>query len=202
MLASLILAVSVVLAGGVVSPTPGTCACAPARRDGGWCDVHAVGFIGGMEVRSHSLLEVLDAHGHDVDPGSFHCPACQWAIETDGFCAEDRVGFIDGKAYFSRLSHDLASAERVEPEKIGCATCRKNAGAHGWCDACKRGIVGTRAFDERAAYERVVQALAIVHRADETAQRCEYCAVAMVSDSECAICRISYRDGEPVPKGP
>jgi hypothetical protein len=160
------------------------------RRDGGWCDVHEVGFLGGMEVRSHALLEVLDPHGHDVDPASFHCPACQWAIEHDGFCEEDRVGFIDGKAYFSRLSHDLASAERVEPS---------SAGAQGWCEACKRGIVGDRAFGEREVYDRVVHALAIVHRADEAARRCVYCAVAMVSGTECAMCRIAYRDGEPVP---
>jgi hypothetical protein len=193
-----VLMLATVLAGGVVSPTPGTCACAASRASGGWCDVHDVGFIGGVEIHSRDLLEVLDAHGHDVDPTTFRCPACQLALRVDGFCDTHRVGFVDGLAYFSRLSHHLASGQRMDPAAIECPVCKRNTATHGWCDRCGRGMVGNVALDDREAFDQVLHDLAIVVRADQAASRCRHCAAAMVTDTECPICRIAYRDGVPV----
>jgi hypothetical protein len=202
MLAWPVLVVTLFLAGGAVSPTPGVCSCMVVTEDGGWCDVHDVGYIGGVEVESKSLFEVLDAHGHDVDLATFECPSCRQAIESDGFCEEHRVGFVDERAYFSKLSYHLARGERVDLSTVYCRKCRLNAASHGWCGSCRRGMVGRTAIRDRKAYEEVVRALALVERADATAKRCPHCAAAMVTDTRCPMCAIGYRDGVATPEPP
>jgi hypothetical protein len=191
--------VLLLLAGGAVSPTPGTCSCIAIPEDGGWCDVHGIGYIGGVEIGSQMLFETLDPHGHEVDLASFECAGCRKAIDEEGFCDEHRVGFVDERAYYSRLSYLLARAPRVSVASIYCPTCRLHAAARGWCPACRRGLVGRSVFADRKTYVEVDNALDLVERADTAADRCVYCAVAMVSDTGCHVCGIEYRDGKPLP---
>jgi hypothetical protein len=186
------------LAGGAVSPTPGVCSCPAIEAEGGWCDVHEVGWIGGVEVGSKMLFETLDAHGHDVDLATFDCPSCRQAIERQGFCDEHRVGFVEDRAYFSKLGWRLARGKRVDLSKIRCPRCREHARSRGWCASCGRGMAGAIALSDRKAWNEVDRALAIVERADQAATRCVHCAVAMVTDTDCAFCRIAYRDGRAV----
>jgi len=191
------LAAVVLLAGS--TPPPGTgavCVCATARSTNAWCPVHDVGYVGGLKLNSSWLHEALDAHGHDVVLSSFNCPACRRAIDGDGYCDEHKVGFVHGRAYFSKLTWRLGKAEVREPADIACAICRKNSETHGWCDRDRIGMVGPFAIRDRAAYDEEVHALGIVALADHEAKRCPYCAVAMVTDTQCPLCRITYKDGK------
>ena len=81
--------------GGTASAMPGVCAC--AAQDNAWCDVHEIGYLGGIEIHSERLFSVLDAHGHELDLDTFDCAECKAAISADGFCEEHRVGFVDGR---------------------------------------------------------------------------------------------------------
>jgi hypothetical protein len=174
------------------------CQCPQARRVDGWCDVHQVGYIAGLPIRSQLVHEALDAHGHAVDPATFDCPACRDAIKTSGFCEQHAIGFVDRMAYFSRLTYEIARGSRVDPAHIDCAVCRKNSENSGWCKRCKAGTIGNVVIRDPAAYARAADALRMVQEAMVVARRCERCAVALVTSSECPLCRISYRDGKPV----
>ena len=183
------------LAGGAVDDD-----CASAKQTDSWCDAHQVGYVASVLIPSKRLWETLDAHGHELELDSFTCSSCREAIESDGFCEEDRIGFVGGLAYFSRLTYELARGEIRDPASIPCSVCRVNAETHGWCDEHGVGMVGNVAIQDREGYEQIERALRILRAAIEVAGRCEHCAVAMVTDTECPRCRISYRDGVAVPE--
>lgn len=197
--------VIVLLAVGLSSPIgeasdSNACTCAEARRINGRCEFHGIGYVAEIPIHSALLHETLDAHGHQVDPDTFECEACRKAIATDGFCEKDRIGFIGGLAYFSRLTYELARGEWMPPGALSCPICRKNAeDGPGWCDQCERGMVGHTAIRDREAYEATAKAVAILRAAIEMTERCEHCAVAMVTDTDCPYHRIFYKDGDPVP---
>ncbi|HET9481416.1 MAG TPA: hypothetical protein VFP98_06660 [Candidatus Polarisedimenticolia bacterium] len=174
------------------------CTCEAARLDTGWCERHGVGYVASIPIRSRLLYETLDAHGHTLDPDAFTCEICRVAIRTDGFCEKDRIGFVRTQAYFSRLTYELARGERLPPGTIDCPACRKNAESLGWCERCRVGMIGSVHAKDRLAYDKASAAVVILVAANETAARCEECAVAMITDSLCARHRISYREGKPV----
>ena len=175
------------------------CTCASAKAVNGWCEAHAVGYVGDIPIRSKELFEVLDAHGHELDLSTFTCPSCKSAIATQGFCEQHHIGFVGRLAYFSRLTYELARGESSDPAKIKCPTCRKNAQSHGWCAKCKIGRIGHVAITDPAAYQRAEHAVLILLIAIAAAPRCDMCAAAIVLDTECPVCRITYKDGRPVP---
>src|SRR5262245_1804015 len=146
-----------------------------------------------MAISSSRLHEEVDAHGHDVDTRTFACPACRRAIATDGYCAEHRIGFVKGKAYFSSLTWHLGRGTVRKPAEIACAVCRKNAETSGWCDRDRVGMVGPFEIRDRAEFDLTVHEMAILKIADGAAKRCEHCAVAIITDTECPICRIKYK---------
>jgi len=174
------------------------CTCGATQDVGTWCDLHARGTIGGVTIHDRQLFDVLDAHGHDVDVTTFACASCQQAIKTGGFCEQHRIGFVQQRAYFSWLTYALAHGSSIDTSRLTCSTCKKNAASFGWCDKDRLGIVGPTGFTDRAAYDRTVAALAIVKAADQEAKRCSYCAVAIVTDTQCPFCRISYKGGKRV----
>ncbi len=187
------------------------CTCSEAKATiGGWCAVHEVGYVAGVEVRASRVYEAVDNHGHDVEPTSDWCPTCQAAIRTDDFCEQDRVGFVGGKEYFSKLTYLLALGEVVPASEITCPTCRKNAESRGWCSACGIGMAGHVAIRNKRDFEEVDHALRILAVADETAKRCEGCAFAVLNeilrarprDSVCPVCKIAYKDGARVAPAP
>ena len=183
----------------LAGPSP-PCTCTTARATNGWCSLHELGYVAGVKVTSRWLYEAADAHGHDVDVATFTCPDCRRAVATNGFCEVDRIGFVDNRAYFSRLTYELARGEIRPPSSIRCPTCRKNADTHGWCAKSRVGMIGEVAIRDRAAFDRAVAALDIFMVANAVAARCPYCAVAVITDTECPICRIAYKDGKPVPR--
>ena len=176
------------------------CVCADAKRDHGWCDACGVGYVAGVPIRSRYLWEVLDAHGHSLNLERLtHCTE---AVRSNGYCEDSKIGFVDGKAYFSRLTWLLARAERKELESLDCPVCRKNYEHSGWCERCGSGRVGPYTLYEREDYDALVQDLQILAAANEAAEHCEQCAAAIVTDTQCPVCRIRYKDGKPEPATP
>jgi hypothetical protein len=184
------------------SAEPPKCTCTTARETDGWCEQHQVGYVGGIPVRSKLVFETMDAHGHVVDLSTFHCETCQKAILTDGYCERDFVGFVKKLAYFSRLTYELARGERTPRARITCRVCRKNSENQGWCERCKIGRIGPVAIRERDAYERAAHAADVLRAANEAAVRCEWCGISVLTDARCPVCRITYKDGKPVPPSP
>jgi len=126
-----------------------------------------------VPIRSRYLWHVLDTHGHSLNLENLNCEHCTEAARSDGYCADSKIGFVDGKAYFSRLTWLLARADSQGIESL-----------------------------ERDDYDALVHDLKILAIANEAAERCEKCAAAIVTDTQCPICRIRYQDGKPIPVTP
>jgi hypothetical protein len=186
------------MAAGGLPPTT-ACSCATAPYSDGWCEAHGVGWVAAIEIRSRLLYDALDAHGHVLDLSTFHCATCKSAIETDGFCDEHKNGFVKGLVYFSRLTYELARGAPLDPATLECPVCRAATRAHGWCETHGRGFVGHVAIGDRTAWQRAVDAAEIVRSAVAAISRCEFCALAMVTDTRCPRCKITYRHGAPLP---
>ena len=88
----------------------------------------------------------------------------------------------------------MATGEGKDPSKMTCPTCKKAAEESGWCDSCKLGLVGNRAFRDKKAFEQGVKARAVLVSA--VGNKCPTCAVAMVTDGKCAACKVEYKDGK------
>ena len=177
---------------------PADADCAEARRGDGWCEARGAGYVANVEIRSRLLYDALDAHGHLLDLSTFTCPACRRAIDESGFCEEHRTGFVRRQAYFSRLTYEMARGERIDPARLRCADCRRDAATTGWCAKHRTGMIGNVAIRERAAWERADAAVQILRAAVAMLPQCEWCAVAMVTDTRCPVDRIQYRGGRPV----
>ena len=167
----------------------------------GWCDSCGAGYLAGVRIESHRLWHTMDAHGHRIRTDLLTCDSCVAAERTDGFCAESRMGFVDGEAYFSRLTWLLAVAPRESSASIACPACRRNAERHGWCERCALGRFGERMYESRNDFENLLSDVGLLERANRTAERCDRCAAAMVTDSICTICRVGYREGRPSADG-
>lgn len=146
------------------------------------------------------LFEALDAHGHELDIVNVKCPSCRDAIARDGFCETCRIGWVKKLAYFSRLTYHLARGKACDPAALTCATCRKNAATHGWCAACGIGMIGNVAVTDRTDFEGGCRGFDLMSAAVAASGRCEACALAILNDEPCFYCKITYRDGKPVPK--
>jgi hypothetical protein len=137
----------------------------------------------------------MDAHGHQLPVDSMTCAACRGLATTDGFCDDCRIGWYRGAAYFSRLTFEIARAEYLEPSAISCAQCRANAAAGGWCADCNRGMIGRFAVTNRADFDSGRQGLDRLIQAIAQSDRCENCAMCIITNSQCLDCRKSYKDG-------
>jgi hypothetical protein len=178
---------------------PKDCTCAAALDTNGWCELHHVGYVAAVPISSRLVYDALDAHGHTLDLTTFTCESCRKAIATDGFCEADQIGFVNKQAYFSRLTYELARGEPTDRSRIKCKLCKANSATHGWCEHCKLGMVGNVAIHDHEAYGRAAHAADILRDAAGTIPRCEWCAVAMVTSTKCPVCKITYRDGKPLP---
>jgi len=179
--------------------TTSNCTCQSAQLKNGWCDDCDVGYVAAQRISSKLLFDTLDAHGHDINLDAITCISCLTAIPNEDFCEQSRMGIVDGKAYFSRLTHVLAKGEVHDASQLNCATCRGNSEDIGWCDACRVGMIGNVALTNRHDFESATTYFRVLQSAIEKAASCEMCACAMVVDSRCPYCKITYRNGEPVP---
>jgi hypothetical protein len=162
--------------------------------------VHGIGYVGDVDIRSAWLFDAVDPYGHDVDITMFPCPVCQRANQTNGFCAEHKMGFVNKRAYFSVVTHHLAKGTVRQAAQLSCPLCRKNTRAHGWCDTHQVGMIGMVALTDRQEYDEAVQAAEVLREASRIAARCDRCAVALITGTECPY--IVYKDGKPFHRDP
>lgn len=177
-----------------VSDPSAACTCEVNRYHNGWCKRCNLGHVAGRSVKSARLFEALDAHGHDLNPETFHVPLCSEAAQNDAWCPEIAMGFVASKLYFTRLTWGLAKGRPVIVERLSCAVCRASGGDQpAWCDACSRGIVGNMAYFDRALFDRTAAEFSTLLAALAKAPTCDYCAAAMLAYQVCPVCRISYQ---------
>jgi hypothetical protein len=176
--------------------------CAQARLENKWCDACKIGYVAGVPIKSKLLFEGLDAHGHTVVLSTFTCSSCKSAIAEQGFCEKCRTGFLGNQAYFSRLTYELAHGRSVTAESLSCPVCRKNHGNHNWCDKCRLGIVGNTVLNDRRNFDAAVRPYEIMLVANDAAARCEMCALAIITDTRCFVCKLDYKDGKAAPAKP
>ncbi len=175
------------------------CTCPLAKVNNGWCNECEVGYVAGVTIDSQMLFEALDAHGHEIGPGGIQCSSCLQAIEIDGYCAHHRIGWVNQQAYFSTLTYRLAKGQAKDISNISCPICQANAQTQGWCDSCQVGMVGNVAFGNKEDFQQASRRYEVLLAAVEAAGTCETCAGAMLFDSTCPICKISYINGKKIP---
>ena len=188
-----VLVVSASLA--IAATAHAACACKTAQVDNGWCADCKVGYVAGLKIQSKKLYGAL-AGQPVADPATVKCPLCKVAFEKDGTCAHCKVGFVDKTRYGSPVAYRLAQGKAMDSAKIKCSGCRAHAAQHGWCGGCKAGLVGNRAFKDKDTYSEAVKAGETLRTAAKVAQKCEPCAVAMVTDGTCSKCKVSFKDGK------
>jgi len=198
MIATLLAALGLSTTGRAGSPDP----CEAAKRINGWCEAANAGYVASVEVRSRFLYEVLDTHGHDIDPAAVKCETCRKAMQSDGYCPIHKMGYVHGEAFLSPLTYYLARARKIEPSTVSCPVCRKHTRGIGWCEKDHVGIAGYFALDDRQEFGDLERAYTILLAAVEKSTRCETCAGAMISDGYCAIHRLKYEGGRPVSGAP
>lgn len=182
-----------------VLSTNSACTCEADKLVNGWCEECNVGYVAGQRISSKILFETLDAHGHDVNIDGMTCDSCLTALPVSGYCDSHRIGFVENKAYFSMLTYSLAKGGKArDVSNITCTTCRNNSQDHGWCQECQVGMVGNVAFTDRNEYSNAVEQFSILITAIDKTNDCEMCACAMIFDSRCHTCKISYQDGQPI----
>ena len=182
-------------------PNP-VCTCATIQRSDGWCDVCKVGYLAGIKIESPMFFELLDAHGHQIDPRTVTCATCQSLYGSHGYCQLCKIGFVGKQLYFSKLTYYLARGEVSDAAAITCATCRKNIAKPGWCAACKIGRVGPRAYRDQSEFEKAAKLREILVATIPVAKECWSCALSMINDGTCLKCKKTFRDGERIPDVP
>lgn len=166
--------------------------CEAAKLVNGKCDPHDRRFVAGLTVPNDDLYQLLDAHGHDVDPARFTCEVCRAAYTNDGYCDHCGFGFVGQQLYFSRLTFLLAQGTSTRRDTVECDHCRTHWGTGLWCPECQTGWVGNVAFTDRALYDRAGLAFVHLKRCVEDLDRCEWCAHARFSGMECPTCGTTY----------
>lgn len=177
------------------------CTCETVKRTDGWCEICNVGYLAGIKIESAMFFDLLDAHGHQIDPSTLACDNCKTLYPAHGFCPSCKVGFVNKQLYFSKLTYYLARGEVNGPEPLACATCLKNTEKSGWCDVCKRGMVGQRSYRIREEFEEAADLRMILVDAIPLAKRCLSCALSLINNGTCLKCRKTFQDGHLVPAG-
>jgi hypothetical protein len=170
------------------------CTCQAAILSHRWCWRCNVGYVAGRRIECARLFEALDPHGHELDNESLQLQGCREAIRSDGYCDAMGIGFVAGKAFFTRLTYGVARGEAIDPATTECPVCQAHVHPRepGWCESCRRGIVGNVAIADRDMFERTAREYRILSSAIDKASACEFCACAMVAHLTCPKCQISY----------
>jgi hypothetical protein len=108
------------------------------------------------------------------------------------------VGWVDGMAYMSRLTYDLALGRTRDLAAVTCPDCRTIVGGVGWCEACGGGWAGNVYFESRPEHAAAAHEFGRLQAAIEASARCETCALVLLVDGKCPYCGITYADGKRV----
>ena len=159
----------------------------------GFCCGKGMAF--GINLTSEKLYKTLA--GVEMDSTKMKCGLCKKAAETDGKCAHCNVQFAKGKAYKSPVSYALAKGDPIAKEKVAkCKGCLIAHSTDKRCTACDVGFVAQRMFKGVDLYEAARVAFATLTEAAKVAQKCEACAIAMVTDGKCDKCKVSFKNGK------
>lgn len=177
------------------------CACSGnTARTVSWCGPCKSGVAFGQTIKSEKLVAALA--GHEVKADGMKCSGCKAALKTSGKCEHCKVGFRNGMSFHSPVSLALAKGELVDAEKIECPRCKTIAKeGKGECTNCKVGVVAGMMFKDKEDFVWAKKAGTILASAIKAYEKCEGCAVAMVSDGACEHCKVSFKGGEKVAKG-
>lgn len=173
----------------------GCTTCADAKQVNGWCDACTVGYVAGLPIKSNLLYETMDAHGHTLQVELMPCEDCRRMSKSGGYCEKSRIGWHRGEAYFSRLTYEIARGRYCSASDVECDTCYAHYDGVGWCDACKRGIVGRFAITNRDDFDAAHRDFERLLKAITLSETCDYCAMAIVTDTACFKCKIAFQDG-------
>ena len=153
----------------------------------------------GVKLTSQKLFDSLE--GKKVDTTKIKCSGCKEAAAKGGSCDSCKKYFHDGKAYTSKIAVALAKGKPVSAEKAAqCAGCKTAHQQSTQYTGCGVGFVASRKY-KSDDYKVALAAHKVLAKAVTTAKKCEACAVAMVTDGECAHCNISFKNGEKIKKG-
>ena len=171
--------------------------CKTVRDKGeGFCCGKGQAF--GVDLTSQKLHETLA--GKKVNPDQMKCTGCKSAAAANDVCKHCKTGAFDGKVYKSMVAYALAKGKPVTQKDVagcgGCAGCEAAHADNGLCSYCKVGFVAGRMFRGEEDYQAALAAHKTLVKAAKTAEHCEACAVAMVTDGKCTACRVSFTDGK------
>ena len=166
--------------------------CPHAAKDGKGCQSACkTDQAFGVKLTSQRLAEALQ--GEKTCPYSMKCEGCQDAAKNDGSCCGK--WFCHGKAYRSPVAYALAKGEPYTQEQASqCPGCSEAFASDGFCTACNVGFVAQRMYKGKECYDQAVTAHQTLVKAAETAQKCESCAVAIVTNGTCDKCQITFKD--------
>jgi hypothetical protein len=162
-----------------------------AKKGEGFCCGKGIAY--GVELSSEKLQAALS--GKHVN--ATNCAGCKAAAKGNGRCAHCNVGVANSKVYRSSVSYRLAKGTRVTAKAAAsCSGCKTAHKSNGRCTDCKVGFVGGRKFTDLDDYQAALTAHKTLRVAAKQAEKCEACAVAMVTDGKCESCKIKFKDGK------
>jgi len=138
------------------------------------------------------LFEALDAHGHEIDLSAVRCPTCKKSSEHDGYCEVCRIGFYRKKAFFTRLTFELARGTPLKREALKCEECRRHMEPTRWCERCDTGNIGNVLVSSKQGYEAAKREFERLLAAIKMLPQCERCALAYFMRTLCPDCRKSF----------
>ncbi len=163
----------------------------------GWCGHCDGGVAFGHHTKSEKLVAALA--GHQTKEDGIKCDGCKAAFKNNADCAHCKAGFRPGFEFHSPVSLALAKGEVVDMGAIQCPRCKTIAEkGKGECTGCKTGMVAGLMFKDKDNIKAARKANKLLAKAVKTADKCEGCAVAMVSDGTCEHCKISFKEGRKV----
>ncbi len=176
------------------------CICpSNTARTVAWCTACKVGMAFGQKVKSEKLVAALA--GHEVKADALKCSGCKIAFKANGTCKQCKIGYRNDLAFHAPVSFTLANGELIDTGKIACPVCKTNVDkGKGFCSGCKLGVVAGLMFKDREEFTGASKAEETLAKAIKTAEKCEGCAIAMVSDGTCEQCKVSFKGGEKVAK--
>ena len=113
-----------------------SCLCAVNKVETGWCMKCKVGYVGSTRVPSADLFDMIDPHGHDLDPAGISCSGCLSALKADTFCDPCGIGYVDDRAYVSRLAYLMANEEPEDSPVLKAEFDRLNVALE-WLSDCE-----------------------------------------------------------------
>ncbi|MGE3181900.1 MAG: hypothetical protein AB7N71_09735 [Phycisphaerae bacterium] len=170
--------------------------CEKASANNAWCSGCKVGFFDGEKMTCNNLHTALA--GMKVDAAKAQCDGCKKAIASNGTCDHCKVSVADGVAYKSPVAYALMVGTPMEAEKAAamCKDCGAACKSGGWCSECKVGFVAGRMYKGEEQYKAAKDAHQTLVNAIKACDKCEGCAVAMVTNGTCAQCKVSFENGK------